>query len=129
MALRKCSACKKKSRVSWSTYCKPCSNKKVIEWKKQHREQVNVWERRWAQRWRKDNQHYYETRRDWQKKNPLKIRAYSIVQNALKKGVLKKLGCEHCGSKNVHAHHSDHTKPLLVEWLCPLHHRYKHLTT
>lgn len=35
--------------------------------------------------------------------------------------------CEVCGDPNVHAHHEDYTKPLEVNWLCPLHHVERHL--
>ena len=37
--------------------------------------------------------------------------------------------CEECGTKkNVHRHHPDITKPLLVKFLCALHHKRLHLS-
>lgn len=49
-----------------------------------------------------------------------KVRARSIVQNAVRNRTLVKPKlCEDCQQeKRLHAHHEDHTKPLEVKWLC-----------
>jgi len=62
------------------------------------------------------------TTRNWRKRHPERVRAHSAVARALRSGRLKKQPCEECGSKDVHAHHDDYSKPLEVRWLCPLHH-------
>ena len=43
-----------------------------------------------------------------------------------KNRILVKQPCEVCGSSRVHAHHDDYSKPLIVRWLCPSHHRKHH---
>lgn len=60
------------------------------------------------------------------KKFPEKYSARQEVLKALKRGELKKEPCNRCGSKKVHAHHTDYSKPLKVIWLCEKHHREAH---
>lgn len=46
---------------------------------------------------------------------------------AVKTGKIKRMACEICGTvEDVHGHHEDYSKPLLVQWLCRKHHREKH---
>jgi len=58
--------------------------------------------------------------------NPLKYQAHNKISNALRNGKLIRGVCVICGSKNVHAHHPDYSKPLDVIWLCPKHHKEEH---
>ena len=55
-----------------------------------------------------------------------KIKAHKIVEKAIKSGELIPEPCEVCGKKKAHAHHSDYSRPLDVEWLCHLHHKQAH---
>lgn len=56
---------------------------------------------------------------DWNKRNPRKRQASSMVSHALRDGKLTKMPCEVCGVKEpVQAHHDDYSKPLDVRWLC-----------
>ena len=59
---------------------------------------------------------------EWKRKNPEKYRAHVILNNALKRGEIIKELCEVCGEIYVHGHHDDYSKPLDVNWLCPIHH-------
>ena len=57
----------------------------------------------------------------WRLKNRHKTRAHGAVASAIKKGLIKSPAkCEQCNKKsnNLHAHHSDYSKPLDVLWLC-----------
>lgn len=56
-------------------------------------------------------------------KFPEKVLARNKVYHALKTGALIKQPCMVCGDPKSQAHHSDHSKPLEVKWLCPKHHR------
>ena len=57
-----------------------------------------------------------------------KIQAKNILNRAVKKGILHRpTVCQRCGAApppakdgrlQIHAHHSDYSKPLSVEWLC-----------
>jgi len=64
--------------------------------------------------------------REWQEKNPHKLRAHKAVYKAVQDGTLEKQPCERCGSsENLNAHHDDYSQPLSVEWLCSrCHHRH-----
>lgn len=62
--------------------------------------------------------------------NPtLHSNAKSKVRRALKKGVLVRQPCQHCGSERVEAHHEDYDKPLDVMWLCPSCHQKHHYSS
>ena len=92
-------------------------------------------------KWRLNNQEKYreifrESYKKWKaKKLPPKdkeeraLKAWCRVatKNALHKGLLKIMPCEDCGSNDTQAHHKDYRQPLKVNWLCPKHHKNKHL--
>lgn len=58
--------------------------------------------------------------------NPEKYRARTAVNNAVRDGRLVRQPCEGCGSRKVHAHHEDYSKPLDVRWLCAFCHGLAH---
>jgi len=61
----------------------------------------------------------------WRQDHPEAYRAHNAVNNAIRDGKLQKQPCWICSTdKNVHAHHSDYSRPLDVKWLCAkCHHR------
>lgn len=48
------------------------------------------------------------------------------TKKAIASGVIKKLSCEVCGSKDSQVHHLDYNNPLEVIFLCDTHHRQWH---
>lgn len=62
----------------------------------------------------------------YMQKRPEIQKAYSILHNALRVGVLEKKPCQICGNKISEAHHDDYSKPLHVMWLCRQHHSALH---
>lgn len=64
--------------------------------------------------------------RKWKARNPEKVQAERLVATAIQRGTLHRRPCTVCGAK-AHAHHADYTKPLKVQWLCPLHHARQHV--
>jgi hypothetical protein len=56
----------------------------------------------------------------------LKANARSYLNVYIKKGLVKKLPCQVCGSLESQAHHDDYSKPLDVKWLCRDHHLELH---
>ncbi len=60
-------------------------------------------------------------------KHRKKYLCVSKFWNEFRKGTIKKLPCEVCGTEErVEAHHSDYDKPYNVIWLCSLHHKEWH---
>jgi|SRR6267142_4698327 len=65
----------------------------------------------------------------WRKKHPEKRSAHHTAYRAVKNGLLHRVvTCESCGvvPSVIHKHHPDYTKPLEVDWLCPLCHGKRH---
>lgn len=61
--------------------------------------------------------------RRWRTANPIKYAAQRAVYRALRRGIIFKGPCEQCGSSaNIHGHHDDYSRPLMVRWLCEKHH-------
>lgn len=69
-----------------------------------------------------------EYMRNWRKSTPLtaeqkqkdNCRSYAGVYK--RRGKIIQLPCEICGDINSEMHHEDYSKPLLVKWLCKIHH-------
>jgi len=106
--------------------CKECTKKEVRE-HRANNDSVREYDRRRYQ----DPDRQARTRENttrWRKANPEKYKAQTKVGNAIRDGKLeKKTECEKCGSDfHVHAHHSDYSKPLDIEWLCARCHHIHH---
>lgn len=62
--------------------------------------------------------------------DPRKNRARCVVYRAVRAGRLERGPCEHADREcrgPVQAHHDDYDRPLVVRWLCALHHRRLHV--
>lgn len=59
--------------------------------------------------------------------DPVKRKARNIAQSAIRRGRIKRQPCRDCGSRKVHAHHQDYSKPLEVVFLCELCHKAEHI--
>ncbi len=117
--------------------CKDCDNKRHRQWRKKHPYQVIIMSRLQRERHpeemraavreygRKHKKEMQLRTEQWAKKNPKKTSAHAKVYYAIKIGKLKKENC-YCG-KRAHAHHDDYNKPLDVLWLCPIHHKERHM--
>lgn len=56
-----------------------------------------------------------------------RTRAHNAVARAVRSGRLLRGPCNVCGTaEDVHAHHDDYSKPMMIEWLCNHHHRVRH---
>ena len=60
--------------------------------------------------------------RRYQIKFPIKLKAQSLVNQAINRGELVRKPCQHCQNPKTEAHHCDYSKPLDVQWLCKKHH-------
>jgi hypothetical protein len=96
--------------------CKGCNKKDVRENRKDNLDYYRAYDRE------RGNRQSKEYRDDWEKNNPLKRMASTMVCNAVKAGRMEKPDhCSKCGSKpsRLHGHHDDYALPLIVRWLCP----------
>jgi len=57
---------------------------------------------------------------------PEKTKARYLYSVEIKKGNVKNLPCENCGTLKTHAHHDDYNFPLKVRYLCSKHHHEFH---
>ena len=76
------------------------------------------------------NQYYRGHRPKFSELSPeqkLRSNARAYLRVYIQRGLVKRAPCRVCGTqKRVQAHHTDYSKPLLVEWLCQTHHRQEH---
>ena len=64
--------------------------------------------------------------KNWKNRNPEKVKAHTIFNNAVKEGLLVRQPCIVCNSPKSCGHHPDYSKPLEVTWLCNKHHSLLH---
>jgi len=58
---------------------------------------------------------------------PEKARAHDELHQAVRRGDIARGPCADCGrTHDVHAHHTDYSRPLAVAWLCRGCHRERH---
>jgi DNA-directed RNA polymerase subunit M/transcription elongation factor TFIIS len=55
-------------------------------------------------------------------RNPLKHKARSLLNTAVKLGKIIKEPCRVCGHEKSEAHHKDYDRPYDIIWLCRKHH-------
>lgn len=62
-----------------------------------------------------------QNNKKWRENNPEKVKAYSIVGEAVKTGkLINPRKCSRCNLRklDIEAHQEDYSKPLDVIWLC-----------
>ena len=103
--------------------CKKCWSA-AVKLRRQTNPDVQAYDRMRAKRPERVAATAANTKR-WRQEHPEAYRAQNTVNNALRDGKIKKEPCCVCSStENLHAHHSDYSKPLEVKWLCAgCHHR------
>ena len=101
--------------------CKECNKADVRANRKDNVEYYRKYDR--ARGGRQDSEYLKAYRKD----NPKKYKATTMIGNAIRDGRMKKLPCEICGkTERIHGHHDDYAYPLLVRWLCAVHHKQWH---
>lgn len=107
--------------------CKECTKNDVNEHRKKNLEKIREYDRR---RGRTEKRIKLNTERtkEYRKKFPLKYKAHSKVNHAIKSGTLIKPDkCSICGfGGKIEAHHDDYHKPLDVVWVCSICHKKFH---
>lgn len=88
------------NRIGKQRYCKSCHCKNMRENRPKHSELSEM--------------------------QRIKSNARSYANVYLRRGVIKKMPCEICGSPLSQIHHKDYSLPLVVSWLCRDHHLETH---
>lgn len=106
--------------------CKECTKKDVAVTRYKNHDYYLEYDRaRSLLAHRKERQKEYQ--KIYRPNNRQKVRARTMVRNAVTSGELKKLPCLVCGTfLRVESHHEDYNKPLEVVWLCSMHHKHVH---
>lgn len=105
-------------------YCRPCFS----EWEKVNRKAKRRAVSEREKRYYHNNPTYKRaaTKRNNELK-PKAVYARQVIRNEIKRGRLKRGPCEVCQSTfAIHGHHDDYDQPLVVRWLCGVHHKEWH---
>ena len=117
------SYCKTCERLKKEIYAKsPKGIAKRREYARGHPEKMAEYNRKYRARHPKEMR---ERQRNWALRNKEKTRAHKIVNRAIANGKMISMPCINCGKK-AYAHHDDYSKPMIVIWLCQLHHKARH---
>ena len=101
--------------------CKECTKADSTKHRWDNIEKIRKYDR---ERGSRQTQEYIK---EYRHKYPKKVKATTMVNNAIRNGKLFKEQCDVCGTtENVEAHHEDYAKPLNVRWLCSAHHKQWH---
>lgn len=65
----------------------------------------------------------------WNAAHPKELWAHAALRSAIRKGLIERQPCEVCGAEPADGHHDDYDRPMVVRWLCRLHHRRVHKET
>jgi hypothetical protein len=76
-------------------------------------------------RWLRPTTGAKESKRRWREENREKHLAHRKIEAAIRAGRLKVEPCVFCGCE-AQAHHEDYSKPFVIVWLCPTHHKRRH---
>jgi hypothetical protein len=109
-----------KAADGYLNICKECKKSDSSQNRKANIERIRKYDR---DRGNRQDSEYYAR---WRIRNPEKYEAHNTLNNAIRDGKIEKKPCEICGSLEVHAHHDNYNLPLVVKWLCPVHHAQVH---
>jgi hypothetical protein len=139
------------NKDGFCSFCKPCMSKRT---KKYRENNIGKWNNSAKERYLKNREKIIEMNKLWQKNNPEIIENYkkrrtiirlnknknrgsdedipsvkivhTVTKHCFKKNWLIPQPCILCGNPNSVAHHSDYSKPFLIDWLCSSHHSELH---
>lgn len=106
--------------------CKTCINLYSKQYWRDHTEKARERDRRWSRKpLSKLSIHRRMAKYRSKEENLVKVRARHLVGSRVRRGsIIKPDTCSICHEKvprrNLHAHHSDYTKPLEFIWVCSL---------
>lgn len=116
----RCRACSRAGFSAWNAANPELRKARNKRYREAHRERCKTVTREW-QKANPDRVDLYQKR--LRKRHPEKVSAWNAVNNAVRDGrITKPDTCVDCGelteSRLLHAHHTDYSKPLGIEWLC-----------
>ena len=107
--------------------CIECAKSEALKHRHDNVERIREYDRRRSKDHKRVAAQIERTKR-YRAFNPVKYQAHTAVSNALRKGsLIKPEKCSECDEVGqVHGHHDDYRKPLMVRWLCPVCHKAWH---
>lgn len=98
--------------------CTKCISEYIKAYQSKNLDKVTLWRKRYLST-DAGKEMLSRKNKKFREANKEKYKAHWTVAHAKKSGKLKSKSCKICGEKKTHAHHSDYSEPLNVEWLCP----------
>jgi hypothetical protein len=108
--------------------CKECTKKDAIDHRNDNLEKIREYDRQRGKLPHRLKLSTQTTKRI-RKQFPLKYKAQTVVNHAVKAGkLIKPEICSSCDKKGrqIEGHHDDYNKPLEVTWLCSACHKQLH---
>ena len=123
-----------KMKLGHLSSCKECVKARVNTYRAENIDRARAYDRKRGmlpERKKAVRDNAYKYKYDIMKvkaKHPEHYKARDAVNNALRRGILKRpQKCERCGvATKLHGHHEDYSKPLDVNWLCYCCHGERH---
>ncbi len=114
---------------SWNLrYCKDCAHKQYLKRYEDPKKRKN--QNKASNNWKAENpERHAQLAVEYRKRHPEKTIAQNRLNYAVRKGLIKRLPCEVCGSaERVHAHHHSYAPEdwYNVKWLCHVCHKLEH---
>jgi len=132
--MKKCSKCKNKYPATleyfkpdksvkdgFGSWCRNCKQEIDRVYSRKYRLEHPEHTKAQNKKWRPEQG---ELIKKYWREHPDRYRCMIIFHCALIKGIIERQPCVVCGDPKSHGHHPDHSKPLEVIWLCPLHHKW-----
>ncbi len=118
----------KEAKDGKKPWCKKCMKKQRRDYYSNNRERELSYAEKHNEKnpnirkkWKSDNKDKLALEAQlYRKDNPEKIKAHSVLNNAVKTGkLIRPDNCESCFKEcKPEGHHEDYSKPFDVEWLC-----------
>lgn len=108
---------KKQNKDGHRSDCKVCACAYSLRWSAANPKRKAATDKQWKQDHREER---YACNAKYKSKNPIKSKASTTVNNAVRLGnLVKPTTCSECGIEaKLDGHHCDYSKPLEVMWLC-----------
>lgn len=116
----------RKKKSGKHSHCRDCNRENVALWRELNPERSMEITRKSGRRYHATEKGKATQKAANARYPKIKIRAVSIANYLLRKGVIARDGCELCENPVADMHHEDYSKPSEIRWLCRRHHKQLH---